>query len=64
MSFGWKIYLVSLGRLVKMYLAEAASFPPCFLVPNCPIGASKLILLLPQKFYAKLTIVDAREASP
>ena len=30
---------------VKIYLSDAESLPPCNLVPNCPLGANKLILL-------------------
>ena len=48
-----KIYLRR--KLTKSYLvnhanqnlAEAASFPPASLVPNCPMGISKLMLLEP-----------------
>lgn len=50
--------------LVKMYLALAESDPPISLVPNWPIGASKLMLLDPTKFWASLMIVSCRLASP
>ena len=41
-------------------LGLAASLPPCNRVPNCPRGWSRLMLLLPMKFWAKLMIVDIR----
>ena len=44
------INLVILFNCVKIYLSLAESFPPWSLVPNCPFGRSKFILLLPTKF--------------
>lgn len=49
---------------VKMYLGLAESLPPESRVPNWPIGCRRLILLLPTKFWAKLTIVDMSDCSP
>lgn len=47
-----------------MYRACAASLPPYDLVPNYPNGSKRLILFEPGKFYAILTIVVAKLASP
>jgi len=47
-----------------MYLGEAASLPPYFLVPNYPNGYSSEMLFVPQKFWARLMIVPAKDASP
>ena len=49
---------------VKMYLGLAESLPPESRVPNWPIGCRRLMLLLPTKFCAKLTIVDMSDCSP
>ena len=49
--------LVILLKLVYIYLAEAASLPPIFLLPNYPIGNNKLILFDPTKSYAIPIIV-------
>ena len=58
------MYLVTLLRLVKIYLALAWSLPPRFLEPNCPLGMSRLMLLEPTKFWAMLTMVMVRDISP
>ena len=39
-----KSYLINQAN---QNLAEAASLPPASLVPNCPMGISKLMLLEP-----------------
>ena len=55
---------MTLFKLVNIYLGLALSFPPLFLVPNCPKGINKLILLEPTKFWAIATIVPDRDCSP
>ena len=46
-SFSINIFLVIGFKFVKIYLALAAPFIPLYLVPNCPKGNNKLILLEP-----------------
>ena len=51
-------------RLVKMYLALAASFPPARRMPNIPPGYSRFTLLEPTNDCAIHTMVDVSAASP
>ena len=51
------MYRVTLLSWVDIYLADAWSLPPIALLPNCPLGNSRLMLFDPMKFYAIATIV-------
>lgn len=50
--------------MVKIYRTAAASLPPSARDPNCPMGASKFILLLVPTCWANPTIVAQRLFSP